>query len=287
MTIEHGERKLEAGVRTDFRNTMDYAGYLNLDQVLTAQAPVSDPAHHDEMLFIIQHQTSELWLKLMIHELRATRDHLDADQPTRAMKTLARVKHILRALTEQWSVLATLTPAEYAEFRSVLGSSSGFQSYQYREIEFLLGNKNASMLRVFESKPEIHAQLEATLHEPTIYDSFLRMLARLGYDIPESVLTRDVTEAWVEHPEIIPVYTKIYEDVDQHWNVYEACETLVDIEDAFQLWRFRHMSTVQRVIGFKTGTGGSSGVAFLRRALELSFFPELTSVRTEIRDLGV
>lgn len=284
MTIQDGVRDLEGGIRTDFRESMDYGTYLDLDTLLSAQSPVSRPEHHDELLFIIQHQTTELWLKLVLHELRAVREYLDQDRLTRALKTLSRVKHIQRTLAEQWSVLATLTPAEYAEFRSVLGPASGFQSYQYRAIEFLLGNKNAAMLQVFEGKPQ-HAQLEELLHEPTVYDCFLRLLARRGYPIPDSVLQRDVSEAWVERPELLPVLKTIYEDVDGHWDVYEACETLVDIEDAFQFWRFRHMSTVQRTIGYKRGTGGSSGVGFLRRALDLTFFPELISVRTEIEDL--
>ncbi|MCW2289767.1 tryptophan 2,3-dioxygenase [Leucobacter luti] len=286
MSETPGERPIESSVRTDFRNTMDYAGYLNLEQILSAQHPLSDPAHHDELLFIIQHQTSELWLKLMLHELRGSREYLDADEPSRALKGLARVKQILRTLTEQWSVLATLTPSEYAEFRAVLGSSSGFQSAQYRSIEFILGNKNSGMLRMFEAKPEIHAELTAMLQAPTLYDSFLAMLSRRGYAVPQEVLERDVTAAWVEQPALVPMFTEIYESVDAHWDVYEVCESLVDIEDAFQLWRFRHMSTVQRTIGFKRGTGGSSGVGFLRHALELSFFPELISLRTEIRDLS-
>ncbi|PRI12378.1 tryptophan 2,3-dioxygenase [Leucobacter massiliensis] len=284
MTIQDGVRDLEGGIQTDFSSDMDYGSYLGLDTLLSAQSPVSRPEHHDELLFIIQHQTTELWLKLVLHELRAVRRFLDEDRLTRALKALSRVKHIQRTLAEQWSVLATLTPAEYAEFRSVLGPSSGFQSYQYRAIEFLLGNKNAAMLAVFEGRPQ-HAELEALLHEPTVYDCFLRLLARRGYAIPASVLQRDVSEAWTERPELIPVLKAIYEDVDGHWDVYEACETLVDIEDAFQFWRFRHMSTVQRTIGFKRGTGGSSGVGFLKRALDLTFFPELISVRTEIEEL--
>jgi tryptophan 2,3-dioxygenase len=284
MTIQDGVRDLEGEIKTDFSKSMDYGTYLDLETLLSAQSPVSRPEHHDELLFIIQHQTTELWLKLVLHELRAVREYLDADRLTRALKTLSRVKHIQRTLAEQWSVLATLTPAEYAEFRSVLGPSSGFQSYQYRAIEFLLGNKNARMLEVFAGKPQ-HAELEALLHEPTVYDSFLRLLARRGYPIPDSVLQRDVSEAWVEHPELLPVLKTIYEDVDGHWDVYEACETLVDIEDAFQFWRFRHMSTVQRTIGFKRGTGGSSGVGFLKRALDLTFIPEHSSGRTEIEDL--
>lgn len=287
MSASSGERAIETGVHLDLRDKMDYAEYLSLEQVLSAQHPLSEPAHHDELLFIIQHQTSELWLKLMLHELRTTRDYLDADEPRRALKGLARVKQILRTLTEQWSVLATLTPAEYAEFRAVLGSSSGFQSAQYRSIEFLLGNKNAGMLRMFDSKPDIRAELEEILVTPTLYDAFLGLLARSGHDVPSSALDRDVTKAWVENEALVPVFTRIYESVADHWEAYEVCESLIDIEDAFQLWRFRHMSTVQRTIGFKRGTGGSSGVGFLRRALELTFFPELISARTEIRDLSV
>lgn len=275
-------RPIEASIRTDFRDEMDYGSYLGLDALLSAQHPMSDPPHHDELLFIIQHQTTELWLKLVVHELRAVRRYLDADDLSRALKGLARVKHIQRTITEQWSVLATLTPSEYAEFRGSLGQSSGFQSHQYRAVEFLLGNKNAGILQVFRDKPDVHALLEQLLGEPTVYDAFLRLLARRGHEVPAEILDRDVAEAWVEHPELIAVFKTIYQDPHAHWELYEACEDLVDIEDAFQLWRFRHLRTVQRTIGFKTGTGGSSGVSFLKRALDLTFFPELISVRTEI-----
>jgi tryptophan 2,3-dioxygenase len=275
-------RPIEASIRTDFRDEMDYGSYLGLDALLSAQHPMSDPPHHDELLFIIQHQTTELWLKLVVHELRAVRGFLDSDDLSRALKGLARVKHIQRTITEQWSVLATLTPSEYAEFRGSLGQSSGFQSHQYRAVEFLLGNKNAGMLQVFRGKPDVHAQLAQLLDEPTVYDAFLRLLARRGHPVPAEILDRDVTQAWTEHPELIKVFKTIYEDPHDHWELYEACEDLVDIEDAFQLWRFRHLRTVQRTIGFKTGTGGSSGVGFLKRALDLTFFPELISVRTEI-----
>jgi tryptophan 2,3-dioxygenase len=261
---------------------LDYASYLGLDQVLTAQHPLSRPEHHDELLFIIQHQTTELWLKLVLHELRAARVHLDGDDLPRALKALARVKHIQRTITEQWSVLATLTPSEYAEFRGALGSASGFQSYQYRAVEFLLGNKNPRMLPVFRGNPEAHTQLAGLLHEPTVYDSFLRLLARRGHAVPAGILDRDVSQPWVERPELIEVFREIYEDPSAAWDIYEACEDLVDLEDAVQLWRFRHLRTVQRTIGFKSGTGGSSGVDFLRRALDLTFFPELISVRTVI-----
>lgn len=282
MTLEHGERPIEAGIRTDFRQAMDYGSYLDLDRLLAAQHPVSEPVHPDELLFIVQHQTTELWFKLVLHELRSVRGYLDADDVSRARKALARVKHIFRTLAEQWSVLATLTPSEYAEFRGFLGSSSGFQSHQYRAVEFILGNKNAGMLRVFDAKPAAQEELRELLESPTVYDAFLRYLARHGHDVPASVLVRDVTRAWVEDPALLPVFETIYRDPTTHWVEYATCEDLVDLEDAFQFWRFRHLRTVQRTIGFKTGTGGSSGVDFLRRALDLTFFPELYAVRTLI-----
>ena len=280
MSIENGVRALEEGIKTDFSQSTDYAGYLDLDTLLSAQHPISD--HHDEPLFIIQHQTSELWFKLVLHELAGVRENLDVDDVSRARKGLARVKHIFRTLTDQWSVLATLTPSEYAEFRGVLGNSSGFQSYQYRAVEFILGNKNEALLAVFASRPEAQAMLAATLRAPTVYDAFLRFLARRGHPVPRHVLDRDVSQAWVEAPELVGVYKAIYEDTATHWVEYATCEDLVDLEDAFQFWRFRHLRTVQRTIGFKPGTGGSSGVSFLRRALDLTFFPEIYSVRTEI-----
>jgi tryptophan 2,3-dioxygenase len=282
MSEHAGERPLEAGIRTDLRDTMTYGGYLDLDRLLSAQHPVSSPEHHDELLFIIQHQTTELWFKLVLHELRAVRANLDADDPARARKGLARVKHIFKTLAEQWSVLATLTPSEYAEFRGSLGSSSGFQSHQYRAVEFILGNKNAAMLKVFESDPAARAVLADLLAEPTVYDAFLASLARHGHAVPDELLHRDLTKAWTFAPELVPVVRRVYDDTDAHWDAYATCEDLVDIEDAFQFWRFRHLRTVQRTIGFTTGTGGSSGAAFLRRALDLTFFPELYEVRTGI-----
>jgi tryptophan 2,3-dioxygenase len=282
MSLENGERPLEAGVRTDFSATMDYAGYLDLDRLLSAQHPVSRPEHPDELLFIIQHQTTELWFKLVLHELRGVRHYFDADDISRARKALARVKHIFRTLTEQWSVLATLTPSEYAEFRGVLGSSSGFQSHQYRAVEFILGNKNARLVEVHAARPERYVELTELLGSPTVYDAFLAYLARHGHGIPQPILDRDVSRAWVERPELVPVLRRIYADTATHWTAYATCEDLVDLEDAFQFWRFRHLRTVQRTIGFKTGTGGSSGVAFLQRALELTFFPELYTVRSGI-----
>jgi tryptophan 2,3-dioxygenase len=280
MAIDDGVRAIEDGVQTDFSARMDYGSYLALDTLLSAQRPISD--HHDEPLFIIHHQTTELWLKLALHELRAVRSCLDADDVRRARKALARVKHVFRTITNQWSVLATLTPSEYTEFRGVLGNASGFQSYQYRAVEFILGNKNERMLKVFESRPDAHAMLADLLDSPTVYDSFLAFLARRGHQIPQHVLDRDVRKAWVEDASLLPVYKAIYEDTAAHWAEYATCEDLVDLEDAVQLWRFRHLRTVQRTIGFKTGTGGSSGVDFLKRALDLTFFPELYTVRTWI-----
>ena len=261
---------------------MTYATYLELDKLLAAQHPLSRPEHHDEMLFIIQHQTSELWFKLVLHELRAARALIIDDKLDQALKKIARVKFIQRTLTEQWSVLATLTPTEYAEFRGVLGRASGYQSHQYRAVEFLLGNKDAEILQVFDHDPKAHALLDKLLHEPSLYDEFLRYLDRHGHHVPAELLERDWTMPYQFCPELVPAIARIYDKVEGHWLVYEACEELVDLEDNFQLWRFRHMKTVERTIGYKRGTGGSSGVGFLKAALSLTFFPELYAVRTEI-----
>ncbi|WP_458778994.1 tryptophan 2,3-dioxygenase [Arthrobacter sp. D3-16] len=282
MSVEKNTRKLDEGIVRDFSSRMSYASYLQLPTLLSAQLPVSQPEHHDEMLFIIQHQTTELWLKLVLHELRSTAGWLRADDLGSALKGIARVKHIQKTLTEQWSVLATLTPTEYSQFRAFLGNSSGFQSSQYRAVEFILGNKNRKMLPVFESDPEAHAMLEQLLNAPSIYDEFLAYLARQGFEVPPAVLGRDVTQAHEFTPELVPLFKHIYENAADNWGAYEACEELVDLEDNFQLWRFRHLRTVQRTIGMKAGTGGSSGAAFLQKALELTFFPELFAVRTEI-----
>lgn len=278
-------RTLEEGIERDFDRNLSYGEYLDLDRVLSAQHPRSVPPRHDEMLFIVQHQTSELWLKLMLHELRAARDLLAGDQARPALKALARVKRIQETLTEQWSVLATLTPSEYAQFRSFLATGSGFQSWQYREVEFLLGNKNREMLRVFAHDDAVHAQLSQALDEPSVYDVFLAWLARRGHAIPDSVLQRDVTQPYQADDGVVDAVSGIYADPVGNWEVYEACEELVDLEDNFQVWRFRHLRTVQRIIGGKSGTGGSSGVPFLRRALDLTFFPELYDVRSRIQDV--
>ncbi|HXH78510.1 tryptophan 2,3-dioxygenase [Nocardioides sp.] len=278
------KREIEAGIEKDFKSQMSYGDYLRLDLLLDAQQPQSDPLLHDELLFIIQHQTSELWLKLMVHELRSARDLVAGDDLAPALKRLARVKQIQRVLTDQWSVLATLTPSEYAEIRPFLATSSGFQSAQYREVEFLLGNKDADMVGVFAHDQAAHDVLAELLNERSLYDEFLAYLARRGYAIPADVLDRDVTSPHVSSSGLVDVFAEVYADTTKHWGVYEACEELVDVEDNFQQWRFRHLQVVQRIIGHKTGTGGSSGVSFLRRALDLTFFPELFEVRTRIGD---
>ncbi|MFC9359572.1 tryptophan 2,3-dioxygenase [Rhodococcus sp. NPDC057014] len=282
MGVQANTRAIEKEIVTDFSERMSYGSYLDLDTLLSAQKPVSRPEHHDELLFIIQHQTTELWLKLVLHETLAARDAFDADDIGRALKCVARVKHIQKTLTEQWSVLATLTPTEYSEFRQFLGNSSGFQSYQYRAVEFVLGNKNAGMLTVFEADPAAHELLARLLREPSLYDAFWQCLSRLGYDVPASALNRDVTAAYSLNDDLMPLIKFVYENSEEHWAVYEAFEEFVDLEENFQLWRFRHMRTVLRTIGMKSGTGGSSGVGFLQKALELTFFPELLAVRTEI-----
>ena len=278
--------ELEAGIVTDLRDRQSYGGYLCLDRLLDAQRPVSGaggvPPRHDEMLFIVQHQVSELWMKLMIHELRAAIAHVRADALELCFKILARVKLIQKQLFEQWAVLETLTPSEYEAFRPALGTASGFQSAQYRAIEFLLGNKQAGLLDVFRHEPATYTMLDELLHAPSLYDEFLRLLARRGLAVPEASLTRDVTQPYERNPELVPVLAQIYEDTERWWDAYDMCEKLVDVEEAFQLWRFRHMKTVERIIGHKTGTGGSSGVSFLKRALDQTFFPELIDVRTVI-----
>lgn len=282
MASDTNERELETGIHTDLAGRMSYGGYLRLDRLLDAQQPVSDPVEHDEMLFIVQHQVSELWMKLIIHELKAAIVHLRADDLGACQKGFARCKQVLRQLTEMWSVLETLTPSDYMKFRDTLGPSSGFQSLQYREMEFLLGNKNAGMLPVFAHNSAAESVLRAALESPSLYDEVLRYLARHGHDVPVHLLERDWTSSHVSDPALLPVLERIYEESESHWQAYHLCEDLVDLESQFQLWRFRHMRTVMRIIGFKRGTGGSSGVDFLKKALDLTFFPELFEVRTRI-----
>lgn len=274
------ERAFEDSIQTDFENKLDYGGYLGLDQILNSQSPISD--HHDELLFIIQHQTSELWMKLAIHELKSAVEHVKHDKLEPCFKILARVKQIQRMLFEQWAVLETLTPSEYAQFRGVLGQASGLQSYQNRMIEFLFGNKDAKAIKVFRHAPEIHAELTALLNAPSLYDEFLRHLARRRFAIPADRVERDWSQPYEESADVIAVFKRIYEDPTQYWDAYEMCEKLVDVEEQFSLWRYRHMKTVERIIGFKMGTGGSSGIPFLAKGLGIRLFPELWDVRTEI-----
>ena len=280
MSVDKNERALETGIHTDLSGRLSYGGYLRLDRLLSAQQPLSNPPHHDELLFIVQHQVSELWLKLLVHELTAAVGHLRGDRVWQFGKVVARCKRVLDQLTSQWSVLETLTPSEYMEFREILGPSSGFQSLQYRTVEFLMGNKNASMLKVFAHDAEGAAGLRAALEAPSLYDEFLRYLARWGHAVPAANVERDWSKPHVSDPALLPVFERIYEDTDQFWQAYHLCEDLVDLETQFQLWRFRHMRTVMRIIGFRRGTGGSSGVGFLKQALDLTFFPELFEVRT-------
>ena len=279
-------RDLEPGIVTDLTNRLSYAGYLRLDKILSAQEPLSGtanaPPRHDEMLFIIQHQTSELWMKLAIHELRAALAFVRQDRLDASFKILARVKLIQKQLFEQWAVLETLTPSEFEAFRPALGSSSGFQSAQYRALEFLLGSKQAAVVDVFRYDAATHAELTALLHAPSLYDEYLRHLARRGLPVPPACVERDWSQPYVRNPDLVAVFKTIYDNPERWWDAYEMAEKLVDVEEAFQLWRFRHLKTVERTIGHKTGTGGSSGVSFLKRALDHQFFPELIDVRTVI-----
>jgi tryptophan 2,3-dioxygenase len=280
--VTENVRPIEPEVQRDFSRSMSYGDYLALDQLLSAQHPRSEPPQHDELLFIVQHQTSELWLKLLLHELRSARSLLTTDDLAPALKRLARVKRIQEVLIEQWGVLATLTPSEYAQIRPFLATSSGFQSWQYRAVEFLLGNKNIEMVRVFDHDAAAHDLLDTLLREPSLYDEFLRYLARRGYAVPPALLDRDWTLPHTLDAQLVHVFGEVYAAPAEHWGVYETCEELVDLEDNMQLWRFRHLKVVERTIGHKRGTGGSSGVDFLRRALDLTFFPELYAVRSEI-----
>jgi tryptophan 2,3-dioxygenase len=270
----------DPGYITDLAAETSYGGYLQLPVLLAAQRPRS--THHDEMLFIIQHQTAELWMKLMIHELTAAIEHVKADRLAPCFKILARVKQIQRQLFEQWGVLETLTPSEYVEFRNVLGPASGLQSHQFRAIEFLLGNKNARLVELQRHDPPTYEYLKKLLESPSLYDEFLRYLARHGMPVPRERVERDWSQPYERHPGVTSVLKSIYENTERYWAEYDMCEKLVDVEENFLLWRFRHVKTVERIIGFKKGTGGTAGVSFLRKTLELSLFPELIDVRTEI-----
>jgi tryptophan 2,3-dioxygenase len=262
----------------DFSKSMSYGDYLSLDSILHAQHPHSPD--HNEMLFIIQHQTSELWMKLALYELRAALRCVQRDELPPAFKMLARVSRIMEQLVQAWSVLATMTPSEYTAMRPYLGSSSGFQSYQYRQIEFVLGNKNALMLKPYAHRPDVLAEVKATLEAPSFYDEVVRLLARRGFAItPERVL-RDWTQPTTYEASVEAAWLEVYRNPSQHWELYEMAEELVDLEDAFRQWRFRHVTTVERIIGYKQGTGGTSGAPYLRKMLDVVLFPELWHVRT-------
>jgi tryptophan 2,3-dioxygenase len=277
----NNQRPVEPTIVRDFSDRLSYTGYLSLDGLLAQQRPLSEPQHHDEMLFIIQHQVAELWIKLILHELTAAIEHIRNDRLPPTLKVLSRVKLIQMQLFDQWAVLETLTPSEYMEFRGVLGNASGFQSWQYRKLEFLLGNKNSDTIQVFAHDPAVHDNLLRALNAPSLYDEFLRYLARRGYNVPAACLERDWSAPHIRNEALVDIFREIYRNAKQHWEAYEMCEKLVDVEEYFQLWRFRHLKTVERIIGFRRGTGGSSGVGFLRQALELTFFPELLASRTE------
>jgi tryptophan 2,3-dioxygenase len=268
------------GAKLDFAKDMSYGDYLHLDQVLSAQHPLSPD--HNEMLFIVQHQTSELWMKLMLHELEAAMAHVAADQLGSAFKGLARVSRIMEQLVHAWDVLATMTPPEYSAIRPYLANSSGFQSWQYRCIEFRLGNKNAAMLKPHAHAPERLAQVAAAHAAPSLYDEALRLLARRGIAVPKTHTERDWTQPYAASAEVEQAWLSVYRAPQTHWDLYQLGEELTDLEDAFRLWRFRHVTTVERVIGFKRGTGGTGGVSYLRKMLDVVLFPEIWTLRTSL-----
>lgn len=270
----------EEGAVMGFDGRMSYGDYLSLDAILTAQAPLSDA--HDELLFIIQHQTSELWMRLAIHEIAAARDAISADRLQPAMKMLARVSRIFEQLNSAWDVLRTMTPADYSHFREQLGQSSGFQSWQYRLIEYMLGNRNQAMLRPHAHRSEIVTKLEAELARRSLYDEVLHLVARQGIHVPAEVLERDVGTTHTPHDGVVEAWKSIYQAPETHWELYEVGEKLVDFEDYFRRWRFNHVTTVERVIGFKRGTGGTAGISYLKRMLEIELFPELWHMRTQL-----
>ncbi len=270
----------EEGAQLDFSQDMSYTDYLHLDDVLGAQHPLSPD--HNEMLFLIQHQTSELWMKLMLHELGAAVRCVAQDDLGSAFKMLARVSRIMEQLVHAWDVLATMTPPEYSAIRPFLKNSSGFQSWQYRSIEFMLGNKNAAMLKPHAHRPELLARVEAQWRLPSLYDEALRLLARRGLPLPATCIERDWTQAHVASSAVEAAWLTIYRDPKQYWDLYQLGEELTDLEDAFRLWRFRHVTTVERIIGFKPGTGGTGGVSYLRKMLDVVLFPEIWKMRTDL-----
>jgi len=280
VTTPKNYRELEASIHTDLKDQMTYGKYLHLPEILNAQHRLSN--EHDEMLFIVIHQASELWLKLAGHEVEAAIRNVKEDDFRHAFKVIARVKLILVQLTQSWSILSTMTPVDYLKFRDTLGPASGFQSYSYRKLEFLLGNKNKKLVEVHRHDPDVHDELNRVLNEPGLYDVVLRELSRVGFDIDEQVLERDFSLPYEANDSVQAAWLSIYNDPDKHFELYELAEKLVDIEDAFQNWRFKHMYTVQRIIGDRRGTGGSSGVPFLKQAIDTSFFPELFAIRSDL-----
>ncbi|MEM7522467.1 MAG: tryptophan 2,3-dioxygenase [Pseudomonadota bacterium] len=276
-----GDHAAEAdGARMSFKDAMAYGDYLRLDKVLDAQAPLSDA--HDELLFIIQHQTSELWLKLALHELEAARGAIRGDDLPTALKMMARVSRIFQHLNDAWDILRTMTPSEYTTFRDALGQSSGFQSHQYRAVEFIVGNKAKGLLKPHAHRPDIVTDLEARLAEPSLYDEALRLLARQGLPVSAAALDRDWTQPYQADDSVHAAWAEVYRAPEERWTLYDLAEKLIDFEDYFRRWRFNHVTTVERVIGFKRGTGGTSGVAYLRKMLEVVLFPELWAVRTSL-----
>jgi tryptophan 2,3-dioxygenase len=280
-----GAQNPEAIVRSekaqlDFSQSMSYGDYLQLDAILTAQKPLSPD--HNEMLFIVQHQTSELWMKLMLHELQAAVAHIANDKLPTAFKMLARVSKVMEQLVHAWDVLATMTPPEYSAIRPYLAQSSGFQSYQYRCIEFTLGNKNRAMLQPHAHRPDLLALVEAAYRAPSLYDEALRLLARRGVPVPHSHLDRDWTAPYAASEAVQAAWLTVYRAPEQHWDLYQLGEELTDLEDAFRLWRFRHLTTVERVIGLKPGTGGTGGTTYLRKMLDVVLFPEIWTLRTQL-----
>ena len=271
---------LPEGAFENFSNEMSYGDYLALDQLLASQRPRS--TEHNELLFIIQHQTTELWMKLMLHELLAAREQIRSGDLSPAFKMLARVSRIMNNLIQAWDILSTLTPTEYSAFRDSLGKSSGFQSHQYRALEFMFGNKNPALLKPFEHRPEIHTMLSGLLNSPSLYDEAIRLLARRGFALDRLATDRDFSQAYTENPTTLAAWQEVYANPKQHWDLYELAEKLVDLEDYFRQWRHRHVTTVQRVIGFKRGTGGTAGVGYLRAMLEIRLFPELWDLRTKL-----
>lgn len=277
---QNNYRKLEESIHTDFKDDMSYGDYLQLNKILDAQSPLS--SEHDEMLFIVIHQASELWLKLAGHELAAAMKFIEQEEFGPAFKVISRVKQIFVQLTQSWNILSTLTPVDYLKFRDDLGKSSGFQSFGYRAIEFMLGNKNKELIEVHSANPQAYETLNRLSDAPSLYDIVIKIMAKRGFDINSDLLNRDVTEPYNADATVLAAWVKVYENSDQHFELYELAEKLMDIEDSFQNWRFKHMYTVQRIIGNKVGTGGSSGVEFLKKALDISFFPELLELRTKL-----